>query len=88
MLLRPFKSICFSVGSAKATVESQYEDIVAVGNGIAYIFGVIGVNMLHFSFAKGSNHIKFCGGGNVLTLKQTKTTSACTSSLTADFSKA
>lgn len=29
--------------AAKATVESQYEDIVAVGNGIAYIFGVIGV---------------------------------------------
>lgn len=29
--------------AAKATVAPQYEDIVAVGNGIAYIFGVIGV---------------------------------------------
>lgn len=29
--------------AAKATVGAQYEDIVAVGNGIAYIFGVIGV---------------------------------------------
>ncbi len=29
--------------AAKATVGAAYEDIVAVGNGIAYIFGVIGV---------------------------------------------
>ena len=29
--------------AAKATVGEMYEDIVAVGNGIAYIFGVIGV---------------------------------------------
>ena len=29
--------------AAKATVGEAYEDIVAVGNGIAYIFGVIGV---------------------------------------------
>lgn len=29
--------------AAKATVNPAYEDIVAVGNGIAYIFGVIGV---------------------------------------------
>lgn len=29
--------------AAKATVAAEYEDLVAVGNGIAYIFGVIGV---------------------------------------------
>lgn len=29
--------------AAKATVEAEYEDIVSVGHGIAYIFGVIGV---------------------------------------------
>ena len=29
--------------AAKATVAAEYEDIVAVGHGIAYIFGVIGV---------------------------------------------
>ncbi len=29
--------------AAKATVATQYEDVVSVGHGIAYIFGVIGV---------------------------------------------
>ena len=38
--------------AAKETVGADFEDIVSVGNGIAYIFGVIGVACVvcHFLF--------------------------------------